>query len=61
MYQKMQDHWLHNGPPVYMSVAGYLGLIKKRSPVHKSTGKKQMTGNWDDLFSQFTAAGGTVQ
>ncbi|USN16578.1 hypothetical protein POLEWNIK_00520 [Brevundimonas phage vB_BpoS-Polewnik] len=64
MYQKMQDHWLHNGPPTYMSVAGYLGLIKKRpsaTKIDKVTGKQEMTGNWDDLFSQFTAAGGTVQ
>lgn len=64
MYQKMQDHWEHNGPPVYISVAGYLGLIKKRKPatkVNKTTGKQEMTGNWDDLFSQFSAAGGIIQ
>lgn len=61
MYQRMQDHWLHNGPPVYMAVAGYLGLIKKRSPVNKTTGKQEMTGNWDDLFNRFASTGGVIQ
>lgn len=32
----MQKHWRENGPPVYMSVAGYLGLIKK--PEEKEVG-----------------------
>lgn len=65
MYQKMQDHWEHNGPPVYIAVAGYLGLIKKRKPtvkkIDKTTGLQEMTGNWDDLYSQFSAAGGIIQ
>lgn len=64
MYQKMQDHWEHNGPPVYIAVAGYLGLIKKRPKtirIDKKTGGQEMTGNWDDLFSQFSAAGGIIQ
>ena len=24
----MQDHWTKYGPPVYIAVAGYLGLVK---------------------------------
>lgn len=59
MYQKMQDHWKYSGPPVYMSVAGYLGLIKDRPK--KPNQKKTMTGSWDDLITQFSAAGGTIQ
>lgn len=27
----MLDHWLEKGPPVYISVASYLGLIKPKS------------------------------
>lgn len=25
----MSDHWDENGPPVYIAVAGYLGMFKK--------------------------------
>lgn len=27
----MVEHWKHSGPPVYMSVASYLGMVKPRS------------------------------
>lgn len=32
----MLDWWLENGPPVYVSAASYLGLIKPKS--EKSSG-----------------------
>lgn len=25
MYRTMQQHWIENGPPVYISVAAFLG------------------------------------
>jgi len=63
MYQKMQDHWTTHGPPVYLSVAGYLGLIKKKKPKGKGQGQpsQKMTGSWDDLERMFSQTGGVIQ
>lgn len=56
-YYAMIDWWGENGPPVYISVAGYLGLIKKRSPkVREGTG-----GNLEELENMFASSGGMIQ
>lgn len=46
----MIDWWSENGPPVYVSVAGYLGLIKKKAKPKKSE-------NLNELFSMMGAGG----
>lgn len=53
-YNAMQRHWRANGPPVYMSVAGYLGLIKED--------KKASTeyGSLDELEKMFGSTGGEI-
>lgn len=48
----MQDWWVENGPPVYMAVAGYLGLIKTRSKDY---------GNLEELARMFEGSGGLIQ
>ncbi len=56
----MLDWWDKNGPPVYVSVAAYLGLIKvdtKGKPV-KSTGNKS-SGGLDEIF-KFAGPGGMI-
>ncbi len=47
----MVKHWEESGPPVYMSVAGYLGLIKD--------GKKSY-GDLEELEREFAGAGGII-
>lgn len=52
-YRLMVDWWEHNGPPVYVAAAGYLGLLKPKSSKAKDkSGKpiKQDTGNLNDLL-----------
>lgn len=60
-YQSMVDWWSTNGPPVYIAVAGYLGLIKE--PVKKVDGKpqpvKREVGNLNDLL-KMAGAGGII-
>jgi len=53
-YNAMQKHWRLNGPPVYMAVAGYLGLIKED--------KKASTeyGSLDELAAMFGSTGGEI-
>lgn len=34
-YYAMLHHWEMNGPPVYISVAAYLGLVKKDNKPNK--------------------------
>jgi hypothetical protein len=46
-YYAMIDWWTENGPPVYVSVAGYLGLIKKKK---SKSGKTVGSGNLNDLL-----------
>ncbi len=66
----MVIHWEKNGPPVYIAVAGYLGLIgtkdgKKPTGDSKpqsgrpigSTGEK---GNLNDLASLLSGSGGIL-
>lgn len=57
----MVEHWKQNGPPVYMAVAGYLGLIKtdgKASSTKKDTGQY---GDLNDLARMFQGTGGLIQ
>lgn len=56
----MVDHWKHNGPPVYMAVAGYLGLIKPEKERPGAT-EEQKYGNLDDLEQMFAGTGGLIQ
>lgn len=37
-YRAMVTWWSENGPPVYVSVASYLGLVKPRKSKSKGTG-----------------------
>lgn len=60
MYNKMQDHWKYNGPPVYIAVAHYLGMVQKR-PRKTTEGRASMTGSWDQLVAQFSGTGGVIQ
>lgn len=43
-YHKMHRHWRKFGPPVYMAVAGYIGLINLEEEV-TTKGKKKKEGN----------------
>jgi hypothetical protein len=48
-YNAMLDWWLENGPPVYVSVASYLGLVKPKS--------SQATGDLGDLIKMADKGG----
>lgn len=52
MYYEMHDFWNEMGPPVAISVAGYLGLIKPRSGGTKGKSKEEF-GDLDDLLGMF--------
>jgi hypothetical protein len=52
----MLDWWADNGPPVYISVAAYLGLIKTGSD--SSSAKEP--GDLNDLV-KMAGAGGMIQ
>lgn len=56
----MVEHWKYNGPPVYMSVAGYLGLIKEPAKRPDAT-DEQKYGNLEDLEAMFAGSGGMIQ
>ena len=49
----MIEWWSENGPPVYVSVAGYLGLIKKKKK------KNQAPGDLNELL-KMAGAGGMI-
>lgn len=49
----MNDWWSENGPPVYIAVAGYLGLIKEPE------GSKPV-GDLNEL-AKLAGAGGMIQ
>lgn len=51
----MLDHWELNGPPVYIAVAAYLGLIKEDKKSSKDY------GDLDDLAAMFAGSGGMIQ
>lgn len=65
----MQQHWLEWGPPVYMSVAAYMGLMKKPrsgNPSDDGGGQslkadsEENLQNLEKLFSEFSGAGGVI-
>ncbi len=59
---------MQNGPPVYMSVAGYMGLIKKQSspnpsgppPSSSREREEQKYGNLEELEAMFSSTGGVI-
>jgi hypothetical protein len=55
----MLEWWEENGPPVYISVASYLGLVKKPSAKSSSRGGK--TGDLNELAQMFKSSGGMIQ
>jgi hypothetical protein len=55
----MVEHWQANGPPVYMAVAGYLGLIKTTG--RKGQTDKERYGNLEELAAMFQSSGGMIQ
>jgi len=58
----MVDWWMDNGPPVYIAVAGYLGLIKdKNSRKDKGSNTLANTGDLNELARMFQGNGGMIQ
>jgi len=54
----MLDHWEKHGPPVYIAVAGYLGLgVKGKSG---SKAKTEKPGDLNELL-KLAGAGGMIQ
>lgn len=58
-YKHMLDWWSNNGPPVYIAVAGYLGLIKedKAGSQPKAIPKPKESGNLNDLLKMAGSGG----
>lgn len=56
----MVDWWDENGPPVYIAVASYLGLIKtKTKGSSKSGSSSQAPGDLNDLL-KLAGPGGMI-
>lgn len=60
----MQDHWQEFGPPVYMAVAAYMGLMKKPKPGSKGGGalradSPENEAALEELFGSFP--GGVIE
>ena len=54
----MVEFWAENGPPVYVSAAAYLGLIKSKKKKASSQGKPAKGGHrGDDLNELLKMAG----
>lgn len=62
----MLSHWEKNGPPVYVAVAGYLGLIAtedKKKPSESSSkpiGNSGEKGDLNDLARMLSGSGGIL-
>ena len=60
----MQDHWEHFGPPVYIAVAAYLGIVKKRKDAPKaapaSSRRVRDPETARQLMQDFMAVGGMM-
>ena len=61
----MVDHWLKNGPPVYVAAAVYLGLTKGDKETSKKIpsnmpGKPGEEGNLNELFNLLSGSGGIL-
>ena len=57
----MLDWWEQNGPPVYMSVAAYLGLYDKKKTSQKKSAKSGKSGDLNQLAAMFAGTGGMIQ
>lgn len=55
----MLQYWAENGPPVYVSVAGYLGLIKPKKLSPTKPGQKPVGGDLNDL-TKLAGPGGMI-
>lgn len=55
----MQDYWVQNGPPAYLTLAARYGLIKPAKKGYGDAGDDE-TGNLDELMGMFGEAGGLV-
>lgn len=60
----MQKHWRRNGPPVYLSVAAYLGFKPeketKKTERTPETEAERLKG-FEELFNSFAGTGGFIQ
>lgn len=57
----MIEHWRQNGPPVYMAVAGYLGLIKGDKGSQSGLSDEEKYGNLEELEQMFASTGGMIE
>lgn len=57
----MVEHWKTSGPPVYMAVAGYLGLIKVDKKASPGSDGPQQYGDLNELARMFEGTGGMIQ
>jgi hypothetical protein len=57
----MKDHWAEFGPPAYVAIAMYMGLIKPGQKRKNFQGdKKEEPGNFDELIAMFANTGGVI-
>jgi hypothetical protein len=54
----MVEFWSENGPPVYVSAAAYLGLIKPKRK-KSSSGKPTAAGDFNELL-KLAGPGGMI-
>lgn len=63
-YNKISEHWAKYGPPVYIAVAAYLGLIstddKPKPKSSKPIGHKGEAGDLASLHSLLSRTGGVL-
>lgn len=60
-FYSMVDHWKKNGPPVYISVALYLGLNKPgKSAPHSGPPTEAEVGDLSELEAMFSGNGGVI-
>lgn len=56
----MVDWWEENGPPAYVGVASYLGLIKPKKKTGKAPNTPGKENNLEELANRFRATGGMI-
>lgn len=61
MYWKMKDHWLENGPPLYVLAAAYLGYDRKNSKEKSKSDKIKPGKGFERLAEDFKSAGGVIR
>jgi hypothetical protein len=62
-YYAMAKNWEENGPPVYIAVAAYLGMVgkktkKKAAPVTANIPEDENARNLMALAQEFASSGG---